>query len=138
MAFIRKKVKHILYLAFLFVIEIGSFIGTEVCIVISDKPSVKMKTRLTIWLCLPVLVLLIYMIWGIWKVSIKEGEKWKKLANSQQLKSTVVTASRGTIYDAKAMCWRRVPQCTGSSLTPLCSNSSATNVMHASPNLQLP
>ena len=68
---------------------------------ISDKPSVKMKTRLTIWLCLPVLVLLIYMIWGIWKVSIKEGEKWKKLANSQQLKSTVVTASRGTIYDAK-------------------------------------
>ena len=101
MAFIRKKVKHILYLAFLFVIEIGSFIGTEVCIVISDKPSVKMKTRLTIWLCLPVLVLLIYMIWGIWKVSIKEGEKWKKLANSQQLKSTVVTASRGTIYDAK-------------------------------------
>ena len=60
-----------------------------------------MKTRLTIWLCLPVLVLLIYMIWGIWKVSIKEGEKWKKLANSQQLKSTVVTASRGTIYDAK-------------------------------------
>ncbi|MBQ8965063.1 penicillin-binding transpeptidase domain-containing protein [Ruminococcus sp.] len=67
----------------------------------TDKPSLKMKTRLTIWLCLPVLVLLIYMIWGIWKVSIKEGAKWKELANSQQLKSTVVTASRGTMYDAK-------------------------------------
>ncbi|WP_295151761.1 penicillin-binding transpeptidase domain-containing protein [uncultured Ruminococcus sp.] len=67
----------------------------------TDKPSLKMKTRLTIWLCLPVLVLLIYMIWGIWKVSIKEGEKWKELANSQQLKSTVVTASRGSMYDAK-------------------------------------
>ena len=67
----------------------------------NDKPSLKMKTRLTIWLCLPVLVLLIYMIWGIWKVSIKEGEKWKELANSQQLKSTVVTASRGSMYDAK-------------------------------------
>ncbi|WP_294487611.1 penicillin-binding transpeptidase domain-containing protein [uncultured Ruminococcus sp.] len=67
----------------------------------TDKPSLKMKTRLTIWLCLPVLVLLIYMIWGIWKVSIKEGAKWKELASSQQLKSTVVTASRGTMYDAK-------------------------------------
>ena len=67
----------------------------------TDKPSLKMKTRLTIWLCLPVLLLLIYMIWGIWKVSIKEGQKWKDLANSQQLKSTVVTASRGSMYDAK-------------------------------------
>ena len=67
----------------------------------TDKPSLKMKTRLTIWLCLPVLMILIYMIWGIWKVSIKEGAKWKELANSQQLKSTVVTASRGSMYDAK-------------------------------------
>ena len=67
----------------------------------TDKPSLKMKTRLTIWLCLPVLLLLIYMIWGIWKVSIKEGAKWKELANSQQLKSTVVPASRGSMYDAK-------------------------------------
>ena len=76
-------------------------IGTEVCFRMTDKPSLKMKTRLTIWLCLPVLMMLIYMIWGIWKVSIKEGKKWKELANSQQLKSTVVTASRGSMYDAK-------------------------------------
>lgn len=67
----------------------------------TDKPSAKMKTRLTIWLCIPVLAMLIYMIWGIWKVSIQEGDKWKELANSQQLKSTVVTASRGTMYDSK-------------------------------------
>ncbi|EGC03424.1 MULTISPECIES: penicillin-binding transpeptidase domain-containing protein [Ruminococcus] len=67
----------------------------------TDKPSLKMKTRLTIWLCLPVLAILVYMIWGIWKVSIKEGEKWRELASSQQLKSTVVTASRGNMYDAK-------------------------------------
>ncbi|MBR1740042.1 MAG: PASTA domain-containing protein [Ruminococcus sp.] len=66
----------------------------------TDKPSGKMKRRLNIWLCLPVLALLIYMIWGIYKVSIKEGEKWQSLANSQQLRSTVVSASRGTIYDA--------------------------------------
>ena len=66
----------------------------------SDKPTVRMKTRLNIWLCIPVLLLLIYMIWGIYKVSIKEGAKLKALANSQQLKSTVVPASRGTIYDS--------------------------------------
>lgn len=66
----------------------------------TDKPSVKMKTRLNIWLCLPVLALLVYMIWGIYKVAIKEGEKWQSLANSQQLRATVVHASRGTIYDS--------------------------------------
>jgi len=70
-------------------------------LLMTDKPSLKMKTRLTIWLCLPVLAILVYMIWGIWKVSIKEGEKWRELASSQQLKSTVVTASRGNMYDAK-------------------------------------
>lgn len=58
-----------------------------------------MKTRLNIWLCIPVLALLVYMIIGIYNVSVVEGEKWKSLANSQQLKSTVVSASRGTIYD---------------------------------------
>lgn len=66
----------------------------------TDMPSNKMKKRLNFWLCLPVLVLLIYMIWGIYKVSIKEGDKWRSLANAQQLKSTVVEASRGTIYDS--------------------------------------
>lgn len=66
----------------------------------TDKPSTKMITRLNIWLCLPVLALLIYMIWGIYKVSISEGEKWQSLAKSQQLRSTVVNASRGTIYDS--------------------------------------
>lgn len=59
-----------------------------------------MKTRLNIWLCIPVLAMLVYMILGIYRVSVVEGEKWKNLANSQQLKSTVVTASRGSIYDA--------------------------------------
>lgn len=33
-------------------------------------------------------------------VSIKDGKKWQSLANAQQLKSTAVSASRGTIYDS--------------------------------------
>lgn len=69
-------------------------------IIMTDKPSNKMITRLNVWLCLPVLALLIYMIFGIYKVAVAEGEKWQSLANSQQLKSTAVQASRGTMYDA--------------------------------------
>ena len=66
----------------------------------TDKPSTLMKRRLNIWICLPVLALLIYITVEIYKVSIVEGDKWKSLANSQQLKSTVVSASRGTVYDS--------------------------------------
>ena len=66
----------------------------------TDKPSTRMKRRLNLWISLPVLVMLIYIISQIYKVSIAEGDKWKSMANSQQLRSTVVGASRGTIYDS--------------------------------------
>ena len=66
----------------------------------TDKPSILMKKRLNIWICLPVFILLIYITFEIYKVSIIEGDKWKSLANSQQLKSSVVSASRGTVYDS--------------------------------------
>lgn len=66
----------------------------------TDKPSTRMIIRLNVWLCIPVAVILIYTIAQIYNVSIKEGEKWKSIANSQQLQSTVVSASRGTIYDS--------------------------------------
>ena len=66
----------------------------------TDKPSILMKKRLNIWICLPVFILLIYITSEIYKVSIIEGDKWKSLANSQQLKSSVVSASRGTVYDS--------------------------------------
>ena len=66
----------------------------------TDKPSTRMIVRLNVWLCIPVAIILIYTISQIYKVAITEGEKWKSIANSQQLKSTVVSASRGTIYDS--------------------------------------
>lgn len=66
----------------------------------TDRPSTRMKRRLNIWLCLPIFILVIYVIIEIYKVSIVQGDKWKSLANSQQLKSSVVSASRGTIYDS--------------------------------------
>ena len=59
-----------------------------------------MKQRLNIWLSLPVAAILIYTVATIFSVSIKDGKKWQSLANAQQLKSTAVSASRGTIYDS--------------------------------------
>ena len=66
----------------------------------TDRPSTRMKRRLNIWLCLAIFVIVIYVIIEIYRVSIVQGDKWKSLANSQQLKSSVVSASRGTIYDS--------------------------------------
>ena len=66
----------------------------------TDRPSARMKQRLNIWLSLPVAAILIYTVATIFSVSIKDGNKWQSLANAQQLKSTAVSASRGTIYDS--------------------------------------
>ena len=66
----------------------------------TDRPSARMKQRLNIWLSLPVAAILIYTVATIFSVSIKDGKKWQSLANAQQLKSTAVSASRGTIYDS--------------------------------------
>lgn len=66
----------------------------------TDKPSRIMKRRLNLWINLVIIALVVYIIFCIFKVSVTESKKWQELANSQQLKSTVVPASRGTIYDA--------------------------------------
>ncbi len=59
-----------------------------------------MRRRVLIWITLIIMIVAGYTIWCIYKVSIKESNKWSALANSQQLTSTPVPASRGTIYDA--------------------------------------
>ena len=59
-----------------------------------------MRKRLNYLLIFPIAPIIIYVIYSILKVSVLEGGYWKALANSQQLQSTVVSASRGTIYDA--------------------------------------
>ena len=59
-----------------------------------------MRRRLNIWLVIPFAVIFVYIIITIFNVSVKDGKKWQALANSQQLKSTSVSASRGTIYDS--------------------------------------
>lgn len=66
----------------------------------TDKPTTLMKRRLNLWINLLIIVLIIYIAVSIFKTSVTESEKWRELADSQQLKSTVVQASRGTIYDS--------------------------------------
>lgn len=66
----------------------------------TDKPTTLMKRRLNLWINLLIIILIIYIVFSIFKTSVTESDKWRELADSQQLKSTVVQASRGTIYDS--------------------------------------
>ncbi len=65
-----------------------------------DRPSSRMKRRLNLWVNLAIIILVIYIIITIFKVSVTDSKKWQELANSQQVQSTVLPASRGTIYDS--------------------------------------
>lgn len=67
----------------------------------TDRPSARMRKRLNLLFALPIAILAGYIVYSIFKVSVLESSYWKALANGQQLQSTVVSASRGTIYDAK-------------------------------------
>ncbi len=66
----------------------------------SDKPSMMMKHRLMAVIGICVLALLGYMLVNMFHISVTEAEKYQQLANSQQLRSKVINATRGSIYDA--------------------------------------
>ena len=61
-----------------------------------------MKKRLNLVILAAFAAVVIYLIYSIFKVTVKDAKMWQELANSQQLQSTVVKASRGAIYDAKS------------------------------------
>lgn len=67
--------------------------------IMTDRPSERMRRRLLVWMTVIMLIVVIYTVACIFKVSVKESKKWQTLANSQQITSTTVSASRGTIYD---------------------------------------
>ncbi|MBQ9375329.1 MAG: PASTA domain-containing protein [Ruminococcus sp.] len=66
----------------------------------TDRPTTLMKRRLNLWINLMIVALVVYLVISIFHTSITEADKWRELAESQQLKSTVVPASRGTIFDS--------------------------------------
>ena len=61
-----------------------------------------MKKRLNIVILAAFAAVVVYLIYSIFEVTVKDARKWQELANSQQLQSTVVKASRGAILDAKS------------------------------------
>ena len=66
----------------------------------TDRPSARMRQRLNLILLVPITIIVGYIVYSVFKVAVLESGYWKALANGQQLHSTVVNASRGTIYDA--------------------------------------
>lgn len=68
----------------------------------TDRPTASMKRRLNIALLLVFAAVIVYLIYSIFTVTVRDAKKWQELANSQQLQSTIVKASRGTIYDSKS------------------------------------
>lgn len=87
----------------------------------TDRPSARMKQRLNIWLSLPVAAILIYTVATIFSVVYKGRQEVAVLANAQQLKSTAVSASRGTIYDSTERCFLRAQRSILFMQTLLCS-----------------
>ena len=65
----------------------------------TDLPTRVMKNRLTRYVVIVLALLVVWIVIQIFKVSVTEADKWQELANSQQVRSTVTPASRGTIYD---------------------------------------
>lgn len=66
----------------------------------SDKPTSSMKRRLNGVVAIVMIVVIVYLVFTMVRLSIIDAAKWQELASSQQLKSTTITASRGTIYDS--------------------------------------
>lgn len=65
-----------------------------------DKPTVLMRKRLNIWIGLAMLLVIVWIIINVFKVSVIEGEEYRELANAQQLTSTTIKANRGSIVDS--------------------------------------
>lgn len=65
----------------------------------TDSPNKIMKNRLTRYVIIVVFIVAVYIIIHLFRICVTETDKWQELANSQQVRSTVTPASRGTIYD---------------------------------------
>lgn len=59
-----------------------------------------MKQRLNGFVWPIILVVIGYLIYTMVRLSVVDAAQWQELASSQQLRSTTITASRGTIYDS--------------------------------------
>lgn len=59
-----------------------------------------MKRRLLIPLFIVMMAALVYVTYTMYQVAVVDSAKYQALANSQQFKTTTISSTRGTIYDA--------------------------------------
>ena len=67
---------------------------------VTDRPASYMKVRLKLGTLIGVGAMVTAIVLTMVKYAIVEADNLKDFANSQQLSSKVVDATRGTIYDA--------------------------------------
>lgn len=66
---------------------------------VSDKTTASMRRRLYFIIFAAMVLAMAFVAFSMYKVAVKESEKYQELANSQQFRATTVKANRGTIYD---------------------------------------
>ncbi|MGN0641770.1 MAG: penicillin-binding transpeptidase domain-containing protein [Huintestinicola sp.] len=64
------------------------------------RPTRLMKSRLTIWISLVIIVFTAYIFVNLFNTSITKHSQYSAMANDSQFSSTTVTANRGSIYDS--------------------------------------
>ncbi len=65
-----------------------------------EKSTSKMKAKLCTLVFLLMLLVMAYIAFTMYKVAVKDSNKYQDLANRQQFKTMTVAANRGTIYDS--------------------------------------
>lgn len=68
--------------------------------VVTDRPSAAMHIRIKLIVPLLILAFVIIIIINMVQTAVVKSDEFREYANAQQLKSKVVEAQRGTIYDA--------------------------------------
>ncbi len=65
------------------------------------EPSAEMKKRLVLWILGPLFAVAGGLIVGLSNLTVNQHQKYAEMANNTHFTNRSITASRGTIYDAK-------------------------------------
>ncbi|NLZ46737.1 MAG: PASTA domain-containing protein, partial [Clostridiales bacterium] len=68
--------------------------------VVTDRPSSAMHIRIKLVVPLIIAVFVVWIIYNMVQTAVVKSDEFREYANAQQLKSKIVEAPRGTIYDA--------------------------------------
>lgn len=89
----------------------------------TDRPTTLMKRRLNLWINLLIIVLIVYIVFSIFKTSVTESDKWRELADSQQLKVLLFRRQGERFMTVRIRCLHKAPQCIRFTAIRLCSGT---------------